>query len=188
MTAKTYGPVDDPEDPYALLRQVLGEGFHAALRKAIPDSRYGAAIEAAIDHMPDEEWDLVLRHVVSEFARLPNTLPEPQLADDIREGLEAAAAGDVVSADVVREDLELRATRTDGEFSRAITQMTWHVVPDDLVGGWAFATADLPASQLPSAGGGRLLGDVLTEELARYITRLHNRELKILRARRAQGE
>lgn len=72
---------------------------------------------------------------------------------------------------------QLAASRTDAEFTDAVTQVPWYAMPDDTIGGWIVATAPLPASQLPSAEGGRQLGDFLTEELARYVARLHNARL-----------
>lgn len=69
---------------------------------------------------------------------------------------------------------ELSATTTDADFSDVITRMRWYAVPDDTIGGWAIATADLPTSRLPDSNGARWIGDALTQQLARHVVRLHN--------------
>lgn len=68
-------PIYDEET--AVLRQVLGESFHVALRK-VTDSPYGTAAYRAIDLMPPAEWDRVLRYVVDALGgRLRAEDPPP---------------------------------------------------------------------------------------------------------------
>jgi hypothetical protein len=72
----------------------------------------------------------------------------------------------------------LRAATTDAEFTTVLVGVPWYVVPDDLVGGWAIATADLPTSRLPGPNGERMIGDALTRGLAEHVVALHNRALR----------
>lgn len=52
----------------------------------------------------------------------------------------------------------------------------WYVVPDDEIGGWAIATADLPTSQLNlSNRGERVIADAIWEDHARWLVEAHNR-------------
>jgi hypothetical protein len=150
----------DPDEATAVLRSMLGEAFHAAMRKAIPDSRYGAVIETAIDHMPDEEWDRVLRFVADDLT-----------TSDVWKSLVDLEAGRVVSAEVVEEDLRLRRASSDNEerFMRA----RWYAVVDDLIGGWAVATADKPVSMFDNRRE-VVLYETVSERIALHVVRLHN--------------
>lgn len=53
---------------------------------------------------------------------------------------------------------------------------TWYAVVDDLIGGWAVATRDCPASELVVGEGSpdREVACFVREEDAREIARLHN--------------
>lgn len=57
----------------------------------------------------------------------------------------------------------------------------WYPVVDDEVGGWAIATADKPVSQIdPVHSSEYVIGDFLSEEIARHICTLHEQALRHL--------
>lgn len=49
----------------------------------------------------------------------------------------------------------------------------WYVVVNDEVGGHALANRDVPTSQLDPTRGALVVGDVVHEELGRYLVALH---------------
>ncbi len=51
----------------------------------------------------------------------------------------------------------------------------WYPVVNDLVGGWALATADLPLSEIDTRGREVVVvAELADEAIARYVARLHN--------------
>lgn len=53
----------------------------------------------------------------------------------------------------------------------------WHPVANDLIGGWAVATEDVPPSRHSPANGVLLVADFISEDVARHVAALHNAAL-----------
>jgi hypothetical protein len=68
-----------------------------------------------------------------------------------------------------------------GEVNVDFMQRRWYAVVNDLVGGWAVATADQPvhALRLPPHGEDYLVADMLTEKAAQHVRDLHNASLRL---------
>lgn len=54
-----------------------------------------------------------------------------------------------------------------------VLSVQWYAVINDLVGGWAISTVDKPLAEHDFSKD-LVVGDFLTEEIARYIVNLHN--------------
>lgn len=51
----------------------------------------------------------------------------------------------------------------------------WYPIVNDLVGGWSIATADVPLREIDTRNRDvAVVGDFLTEGIARHIVALHN--------------
>lgn len=78
---------------------------------------------------------------------------------------------------------DLDATWSDPEHriesGRTLAMFTseWYAVQDDLIGGYAVSTADVPQS----AGLGLTVGSFLGQDMAEHIAALHNAWLTLLR-------
>jgi hypothetical protein len=68
ITDKLYGPAgptrEELYEQTAEFRATLSQALIGALRDVNPTSRWCAAVELTIEHVPDDEWDRVLRRVV----------------------------------------------------------------------------------------------------------------------------
>ncbi len=53
----------------------------------------------------------------------------------------------------------------------------WYAVPNDLIGGWAVATDDVPPSEHSRENGIVAVADCMDEPTARHIAALHNEAL-----------
>lgn len=61
-----------------------------------------------------------------------------------------------------------------------ILQVKWFVVVNDLIGGWCVRTSPLlPSEVVDREVDGWDVGDFLTEEIAKHIVELHNREVQV---------
>lgn len=58
------------------------------------------------------------------------------------------------------------------------TTVRWHAVANDIIGGWAVATVDLPVSQVDHRHHTVVADMVTSETLARHIADLHNTALE----------
>jgi hypothetical protein len=54
-----------------------------------------------------------------------------------------------------------------------VMDVEWHAKPNDLIGGWCV----MPEDKTPARSELAEVADMLTEDVAKYIAMLHNREL-----------
>lgn len=58
---------------------------------------------------------------------------------------------------------------------QALLLQRWYAVPDMLLGGWCVVNRDVASNaDLLNEDGGRTIGDLLSENIARHVALLHN--------------
>jgi hypothetical protein len=70
--------------------------------------------------------------------------------------------------------LATRLSLTETATVRPVSERRWYPVVNDLVGGWAVASEDLPMSQMPGALGHFIFCDTSTEWQAELLADLLN--------------
>lgn len=59
-----------------------------------------------------------------------------------------------------------------------LKDVPWYVIKNDLIGGWSIGTEDKPMSQYEYPGEHRVIGDIISKEMAEHIIEGHNLYLR----------
>lgn len=60
--------------------------------------------------------------------------------------------------------------------AEGLLRVRWHVIVDDVIGGWSLSNVNLPASVQDPNRGDRYLAEFVFREHAAYVAKLHEAE------------